>query len=207
MTQVYPKPQLSMKRTSLTDLPVIDLPDGYTYRSFNDGDDAYWEAIIQDSFNAQISFEQRLRPDPAFRPERVFFVCHDGIPVATASAWFRDNWGESTGYLHMVGIKQSHSGRGLGLQASLLALRYMSSHEGFDQCVLETDDFRIPAIRTYKKLGFVPNIVHPNQPLRWKKISEECKFELPWGRAVAGDQVFKIHNEQDWDVVHRIMNE
>ncbi len=64
-------------------------------------------------------------------------------------------------FLHMVGVLPSHGGKGLGFQVSLAALRQMK-REGFTQSVLETDDFRIPAIVTYLKLNFQPEIIHDN---------------------------------------------
>ena len=42
--------------------------------------------------------------------------------------------------------------------------------EGRTWAVLQTDDFRIPAVKTYLKLGFEPLIVHENQPKRWKDV-------------------------------------
>ena len=42
--------------------------------------------------------------------------------------------------------------------------------EGRQRAFLSTDDFRLPAIRTYLKLGFEPYLVHENQRERWRKV-------------------------------------
>jgi mycothiol synthase len=39
-----------------------------------------------------------------------------------------------------------------------------------DQAVLETDDFRLPAVRTYLRLGFVPEPRTPGDARRWSKV-------------------------------------
>ena len=41
---------------------------------------------------------------------------------------------------------------------------------GLDQAVLETDDFRLPAVRTYLRLGFVPEPRTPGDARRWSKV-------------------------------------
>ncbi|SHE36419.1 mycothiol synthase [Caldanaerobius fijiensis DSM 17918] len=162
-------PQLVMERKTLADLPQIKLPTGYSLRHFRAGDEAAWENIINDSFKMESNFKKMMADDESFKPERVLFICFDDIPVATASAWHRPKFGNDVGYLHMVGVLSTHTGKGLGLQVSLAALHRMAS-EGKISAVLETDDFRIPAIKTYLKLGFKPVIVHENQVQRWENI-------------------------------------
>jgi mycothiol synthase len=68
-----------------------------------------------------------------------------------------------------VGVVPEHSGKGLGVQINLVALHHMV-REGRRQAVLETDDFRLPAIKTYLKLGFQPVLVHENQRERWRSV-------------------------------------
>ncbi len=165
------KPQLVMT-APLTDLPDCEVPPSYSIRHFQPGDQAAWDEIIRDSFkDPNCSFDKIMKGDKAFQPERVLFVCCDGRPVATAAAWYKPEWGENTGYLHMVGTHSSHAGKNLGLQASLAAMHRMVA-EGRTSAVLQTDDFRIPAIKIYLKLGYSPVIVHESQPARWRAVFE-----------------------------------
>jgi mycothiol synthase len=60
-------------------------------------------------------------------------------------------------------------GKGLGLQVSLAALHHMAN-SGKEASILETDDFRIPAIKTYLRLGYKPLLIHENQAERWKDL-------------------------------------
>jgi mycothiol synthase len=165
------QPQLMMALDQLSNLSAVKLPEGYTVRSFQPEDEEAWEEIINDSFRKESDYVKEMHNDNQYAPERVMFICHIGRPIATASAWYRGEWGEDTGYLHMVGIHFSHGGKGLGLQVSLAALHRMRE-EGRNKAVLHTDDFRLPALKTYVKLGFVPRVVHENQIKRWQSIAE-----------------------------------
>jgi mycothiol synthase len=161
-----------MIRSHLDDLPALAVPDGYAIRSFQEGsgDDAAWERIITESFQRDnSSFEREIRFQAPFRPERVWFATWKGEPVATATAWESPDWPDS-GYLHMVGAVSSHTGKKLGFAVSLASMLQMQ-REGWKKAVLQTDDFRIPAIRTYLNLGFIPRFVHDNQQQRWLDIA------------------------------------
>jgi mycothiol synthase len=59
---------------------------------------------------------------------------------------------------------------------SLAAMKQAKS-EGFQRMALTTDDWRIPAIKTYLRLGFIPVVVHENQIKRWKDVLHEINRE------------------------------
>ena len=165
-------PMLCMVRPDLQNLEPLQFPDGYSLRCFAAGDDAAWEAIIAESFGREDNpdrFDARMRTDPAFMPERVLFIVWEGEPVATASAWHMAKYGPETGYIHMVGVRPGHQGRRLGYLINLAALHRFVS-EGRTRALLETDDYRLPAIKTYLNLGFEPLLVHENQRERWRKV-------------------------------------
>jgi len=166
-------PQLVMKKDNLINLPQLVLPIGYSVRTYKPGDEYAWDSIIKDAFNWEgVSFKDTILSKSEFLPERVFFICYDDIPIATATAWYDPKWGDTTGYLHMVGVAKKHTGKGLGFQVSLAALHQMAK-EGREFAVLQTDDFRLPAIKTYLKLGFKPVIVDENQIERWNAIFKQ----------------------------------
>lgn len=165
-------PQIAMLLDRIGELPPVSLPEGYSLRNFRPGDDRQWERIYREAFEAEEEpdrFERMMRRDPAFREDRIFFVCHGDIPVATASAWHRPEYGERMGYLHWVAVVPRETGRGLGYQVSLACLHKMK-FEGRESAMLRTDDFRIPAIKTYLKLGFRPLIMHESHRTRWRDI-------------------------------------
>jgi len=165
-------PQLYMIRDNLRDLLPIVLPSTCCVRSFHEGDAPVWTRIIATSFEARpekYDFNGIMRADPAFQPERIFFIEHNGTPVATASAWHKpERWGES-GVVHYVGVSPGHRGMKLGYWVTLRAL-HRFVEEGRSRAVLETDDFRLPAVKTYLNLGFVPLVQHPSHPDRWRTV-------------------------------------
>ncbi|MFC1479451.1 GNAT family N-acetyltransferase [Planctomycetota bacterium] len=173
-------PQLAMVRDTLLDIPEVKLPDGYEIRTYLPGDGAAWERIIGGSFEKEMepgSFDSIMRDDSAFRPERIFFVMYDSMPAATASAWYMPEYGEEYGYLHYVGCANDHRGKGLGKTVNYAALHHMKK-EGRTKALLRTDDFRIPAIKTYLKLGFKPLLMHENQGERWRNILSGIDADL-----------------------------
>jgi mycothiol synthase len=169
MAQSPLQPQLVMRRAHLRDLPPIELPPGYGLRHYRPGDEPAWERIIEATFEARHSFDDHMRADPAFLAERIWFVTHGAVPVATASAWVTPRFGPSIGCLHMVATLPAHQGRQLGFRVSVAAL-YRFVEEGRREAVLQTDDFRVAALKTYLRMGFEPLLVHDNQRERWLNI-------------------------------------
>ena len=159
-----------MFRPSLADLPELVLPPGASIRHMRAGEDALWENIIRAAFNrVDMTFDGWMRKDAACTPERVLFLEADGMAVATASAWKREAYGPDCGYLHWVGALPGYGGRGFGYAVTLAAL-YRMREEGCISAVLHTNDERLPAIRTYLKLGFHICMDHPSLPRRWQSI-------------------------------------
>jgi mycothiol synthase len=163
-------PQLIMERPNLDGLPAPRLPEHFRLRSFEPGDEAAWVGIINEAFDFSPPhpptwFHERLG-DGHFRPERVWFAVDDTQPVATASAWIDERWGEECGVLHMVGAKLAYRGLGLGKAVCVAALGQMAV-EGRTRARLLTDDFRRAAIRVYTSLGFEPVYTHDSHRARW----------------------------------------
>lgn len=162
-------PQLAMRRPHLENLPPMALPAGHGVRCFRPGDEEAWETIIGESFEREYCFAQQMQADPSFLPERVLFVNCGAKPVATASAWKVPRYGPDTGVVHMVGARTQSMGKRLGYWVTLATL-YRFVEEELTDAVLQTDDFRLPAIKTYLNLGFEPLLVHENQPDRWREV-------------------------------------
>ena len=72
--------------------------------------------------------------------------------------------------MHMVGCKPEFRGLGIGGILSELT-EYVFKKEGMQTATLKTDDWRIPAIKTYLKIGYKPDLVsEPDYKERWDKI-------------------------------------
>ncbi|MDE0482146.1 MAG: GNAT family N-acetyltransferase [Candidatus Poribacteria bacterium] len=173
--------QLRMVRPNLDNLPKLELPDGYGLRSYQEGDEGHWANIISDSFGGRERTAEDTRSEitgrDVFVPDGLYFVTHQDIPVGTACAWRQSVEETDVGYVHMVGVLGEHTGHKLGKWVSLAVLYYFRDN-GFSCSMLDTDDFRIPAIKTYLNLGFVPVYVDDTQPERWVEILNKLKLPL-----------------------------
>ena len=171
--------QLRMVRPNLEGLPQLEIPEGYEIRTYQEGDDVHWANVISDSFGGERTAEDARRDimdRDVFDPEGLYFATYQGTPVGTTCAW-KDTLDEiDVGIVHMVGVHSAHTGHKLGRCVTLNVLLYLREHR-FKCAKLGTDDFRLPAIKTYLNLGFLPVYVDVTQPERWREIFR--KLNLP----------------------------
>ncbi len=164
-----------MVRDSLEDLPDIIVRDGYTIRSYREGDAADWCRLISSWIGgnyAEEEFRQSTAGDAGFDPEGLFFAEKDGELVGTACAVYRKSAPADMGYVHMVAVDPEHQGHGLGRAVTVAVLHRLRAR-GFKRAVLETDDWRVPAICLYLSLGFEPAFKHESHEPRWRAIKEK----------------------------------
>jgi mycothiol synthase len=95
-------------------------------------------------------------------------VSRVGVAAAASARRLPDRY-PGAGYVHYVGARVSERGRRLGEVVTRQVLAHFVA-AGLDQAVLETDDFRLPAVRTYLRLGFVPEPRTPGEARRWSKV-------------------------------------
>jgi mycothiol synthase len=166
-------PDLVMRRDRLDGLEPIELPAGYALRHFAAGDEAAWTAIMDDAFGPwePHDFDAMIGRDDRFAAARVWFVVSDDgdRPIGSATAWRHARFGTETGYLHMVGVRAAYRGHRFGRALSLAVLHRFAA-EALEAAVLETQDFRLPAIRTYLRLGFQPAPADEHQRERWQRV-------------------------------------
>ena len=183
--------QLRMVRPNLDGLPELEVPEGYEIRTYQEGDDVHWANVISDSFGGERTAEDARRDimdRDVFDPTGLYFVTYQSKPVGTTCAW-KDTPDETeVGIVHMVGVHSAHTGHRLGKCVTLCVLLHLREHS-FKCAKLGTDDFRLPAIKTYLNLGFLPVYVDVTQPERWRQIFK--KLGLP----VMSDQSEKIKTE------------
>jgi mycothiol synthase len=69
-----------------------------------------------------------------------------------------------------VASDPEHRGKRLGYVVSLAVLHDLRRH-GCREAALLTDDPRIPAIKTYLSLGFLPALTDDTHPARWEAVA------------------------------------
>ncbi len=184
---------LQMLRPSLDDLPSLATalastlggPAGYRFRTYRQGDEAAWAAIMNtgemDQWDAARTREKLTGcPRPQFDPEGLFFITYGAAeqPVGSACAWLLRPDETETGILHMVCVLPEHRGRGLAYPLCLAVL-HRFRERGFRKVRLNTGDWRLGAIKTYLHLGFQPLITKPEQPQVWSEVARRLSWREP----------------------------
>lgn len=167
-----PELQLRMMRPDLEGLPEISVPDGYALRAYRSGDEAAWSEIMNTGIGTDWTAEKcrkELTETEPFMADGCFFATRSGVAVATACAYDVQPEGISAAQVHMVCARPAHRGMGLGRLVTLAVLHYMRER-GFAAAFLGTDDFRVPAVKTYLGLGFIPDYIEDSHRLRWSAV-------------------------------------
>lgn len=166
--------QLFMRLPSLADLPpAVALPTGFQLRAacLKDGRDREQlaEVLSQafgDTWDA-VRVGEVLSPEEGV--QEIYTVVAGASVVATASARLVPDLYPASGYVHFVGAHPQQRGRRLGEAVTRAVLEYFA-RIGMHDAVLETDDFREPAIKLYLRLGFVPEYRAGGDQLRWSRV-------------------------------------
>ncbi len=159
----------------------IKLPDGIKIKTFTEIEDAEqaWLHIV--SFMGQDApqvdpelYHKVMLSKPHYDENKCFFLVVDGVPAATITVICDPV--EKAGLIHMVSCDPNFRGRGLGHLLSTLAVDVLK-REGMESAHLTTDDWRLAAIKTYLKAGFVPELEsEPDYKERWDNIYRELKL-------------------------------
>src|SRR5947208_3160936 len=163
--------QLFMRRPWLDDLPEPPaLPPGYIVRAYEPDDLSTLATLLTRAFGDLWDEEQvRRRLVEAPDVEETYVLAHHDRLVATASARVMPDVYPGSGYVHWVGADPDYQGKGLGALVSIRVLQHFRD-VGLRDAVLETDDFRLPALRMYLRLGFVPEYRAPDHQRRWAQL-------------------------------------
>ena len=164
-------PQLLMHYPGRNSPVQIDIPKSYQVRSYRDGDISGWVSLL--SANGELGPWDEGRAREAFEAVAAgmqFFVLFEGHQiVACSSVNDKVIEGEQVWEIGWIATHPQHQRKGLGSHATTVAVQAALTLAPRD-IVLRTDDYRLPAIRTYLKLGFVPTCGHPTYGDRWNKV-------------------------------------
>lgn len=146
-----------MVKENLDNLEEVVLPERYELKTFAPGEEEKWVELMRCVFpetNWTVEkFREIFASQPQFDPNGLFFIIKEGEYIATALAWFDEVGKRDIGRVHWVGVKEGHRGKGLGKAVVLAVLHYLRSR-GAQKAILDTQEYRKPAIRLYESLGF-----------------------------------------------------
>lgn len=159
--------------------PSGELEEGYGLRPYQVGDDERWLGLL--SANGQLGTWDADRLERDLKGHLVrgtpLLVLHGEQVVAAAGVYDRLVAGVMSWEIGWVVCHPEHSGKGLGRCATAAAVQVALALER-RPIVLRTDDHRIPALKSYLRLGFVPEYGHPSYPPRWQALFAELGQEF-----------------------------
>jgi predicted dehydrogenase/GNAT superfamily N-acetyltransferase len=172
--QGLPRPQLQMlwpKRLLAAPPPVV-VPDDYEMRQYTPADEAnYIELMAKAGFTGWTS-QMVASTVRGILPGGFFLIVHraTGRLVATAMATHNPTSEHPYGgELGWVAGDPEHKGKGLGLAVCAAVLRrYIQA--GYQEIYLRTDDFRLPALKTYLRQGWEPLYFCEGMKERWAEV-------------------------------------
>ena len=172
-----PRPQLQMvwPRGRLSSPPEPKLPGGYKLRTYRPSDEAGYLAVMAKAGFEGWDPERVRRAMDHVLPDGLFVVEHraTGAVVATAMATHNPSEQHPNGCeLGWVAADPAHGGKGLGL-AVCAAVTALFLRRGYREIFLLTDDWRLPALKTYLKLGFEPLFYAEGMKKRWQNVRTE----------------------------------
>lgn len=166
------KPQLEMIRGSEA-VPVVQPPAaGYLMRQAKPEDRRSYTNTFSTAFEDPSPFADLMKSK---LPGGFFVVEHlpTGTVVAASTAAVHPKAQHPDGYsLQWVVAHTSHLRTGSG-RATVAAATQVLADTAPTYSYLSTDDFRLPAIDIYLKLGWQPLLFQEDQPPRWSKVFEE----------------------------------
>ncbi|MFZ4660077.1 MAG: GNAT family N-acetyltransferase [Caldilineaceae bacterium] len=158
--------------------PVVTVPQGYHLRAYRPGDEpAFYQVMSLAGFEGW-DMSKLLPWLQKVLPNGWFLVEHEasGQLVATAMAVHNpSHYYPFSGELGWVAAHPDHTGQGLGgVVCAAVTKRLIAA--GYSDICLLTDDERLPAIKTYLKLGYRPLIVTRDMSARWETVCQQLSW-------------------------------
>ena len=164
------------------ELPEPELPEGFAFHRFRRGGD---EVFTEDEFRKQwismrdasfgetmVKWYHTVYDDPRVPDDGFFLViAPDGRMASSACVQYGEHTPDSA-TVHAVCTDEKYRGMGLG-RANMIALMRHVHEKGFPELWLTTDDWRIPAVRLYLRLGFLPVLSEPDMRGRWLALLDK----------------------------------
>ena len=172
--------QLRMVKLNMSDIPDANVLHEYELRVLRPDEKNKWELLCDKAFEkvAHYDFHNEEESKKGYVADGVIAIFHGDKIIATGTAICNHEQPDGFGYVHNIAADFDYSGKRLGYEVVAAVLRRLRD-DGFDKAELTTDDFRLPAIKTYCSLGFIPDLsVDETMRGRWESIYKILGFEL-----------------------------
>jgi mycothiol synthase len=154
--------------------PAPTVAEGYTLRPFRPSDSPGVRAVLEVSGLAVWTHGELEGQLKGVLPGGCFVVEHlaSGTIVATAQARHAQHaLHPEGGEVGWVAAHPGHAGKQLG-RSVVAAATLRLQQAGYTRIFLLTDDFRLPAVKTYLGLGFEPFLFEDGMKERWAKLRQ-----------------------------------
>ena len=155
---------LVMVRDDLENIPQYELPEGYRFVFYREGDRDAW-IEIERSAKELADYDHGVRTWERYYghvlddlDRRMLFIENaQGEKVATATAFFDPNGGlpEGCSQMHWVAVRRDHQGKGLARPLISQTLRVMKQL-GHTRALLTSQTNSWVAVKLYLQFGFRP---------------------------------------------------
>ena len=160
--------------------PRPELPEGYELRCYEDADESQYLQLMAKAGFDDWDHDRLEKERCSVLPDGFFLIVHRATGRAVATALTQHGPSElhpCGGQLGWVAGDPEHKGKRLGL-AICAAVVGRCIEAGYRRIYVKTDDWRLPAIKTYLKLGFEPFVFREGMAERWQKVRETLGWPL-----------------------------
>lgn len=142
-------------------IEIPEIPEGFSVRSFQDGDQEAWLDLNRRAFDCHPEQGKMTREDldermvePWWSPAGLILVFDDASGALAASHWTKVEPDEpDVGEVYVVAVDPGHQGHGLGKLVTALGLDHLRSR-GVRHIDLYVEGDNEAAVATYRRLGF-----------------------------------------------------
>ena len=151
----------------------------FTFRKFNNSADDIntWIDICRNGIirpeEDETCWQHRMLDEKDFDPDGIFFALQNGEAVATITAIIHPD--TKSGLVHMVAAKPCCRGQAVGSYLNDIAKAYFCEN-GCEYALLTTDEFRVAAVKSYLRSGFIPVEYDEGMKERWEKWLTEYGY-------------------------------
>lgn len=171
--------QLRLAIDNLDNLPEVVIPEGFELKILDPNDKEMvkkWNYLNDVAFESDNEYEKKVGEHIGYYPFCTYMICKDDEIATTCTAIRDENNKFNYGYFHMVAGNKKYAGLGLAYQVCLASL-HKHRELGCSGTWLVTDDFRLPAIVVYLKLGMLPVFTLEEHRQRWIEVLKNIKRE------------------------------
>ncbi len=161
--------QIFVHRPTLTGIPELSLPSGYSEQPNSDARTEAWVGLLNSVFGGFTVDSVRPQINSnRWNSDRVKLVAKDDELVAISMSWHEPELWPHSGFVFWLAVSERHRGRGLGSFVLTRALKHMAQ-DGLSDAVTYTLESMLPAVQLYLKLGFRPLLTGtvPEERERW----------------------------------------